>query len=229
VVVITVKFGNLALLDLVDKSRAACVVNFVILQLQFLQSTALLHQLSNHLGTDGGHLVVSDDQRLQLLLLLVAEGLNDDFDTLITDVVASKVQNSHSLAVSQSSLKLFNSTKTNIVTLEAQNLEVLFILEGLAECSSTIREDTIVGEPNFLDVFGGLENLGNVSSAIRSNHIVGEVEFSKSCVVLDCFANGNAAVNTCLVVSHIEHEQILLILQNASNIQGSFLAQLTVS
>jgi hypothetical protein len=178
VVVIAVKFGNLALLDLVDKSRAACVVNFVILQLQFLQSIALLHQLSNHLGTNGGYLVVSDDQRLQLLLLLVAEGLNDDFDALITDMVASKVQDSHSLAVSQSSLKLFNSTKTNIVTLEAQNLEVLFILESLAECSSTIREDTIVGEPNFLDVFGGLENLGNVSGAIRSNHIVGEVEFS---------------------------------------------------
>ena len=119
VIVITVKLGNLALLDLVDKSLATCVVDFVVLHLQFLQSIALLHQLSNHLGTNRANFIVSNNQRLQLLLLLIAKGLHDNFDALIADVIASKVQNSYGLAVSQSSLELLNTAETNIITLEA--------------------------------------------------------------------------------------------------------------
>lgn len=35
-IVVTVKFRNLSLLDLGDKSLTTCVVNFVVLKLKFL-------------------------------------------------------------------------------------------------------------------------------------------------------------------------------------------------
>jgi len=194
-----------------------------------LQSVALLHELRDHGGTGRGDLVVSKDESLQLLLLLVRKSLHDDLDTLVTDMVASEVEDSNSLAVGESSLELLHARKADIISLKAQDLKVLLILEGLAQSGGTIREHTVIGEPDLLDVLGGLEDLGNVTGAIRTNHVVAEVELSERGVVLNRLADGDAAVDTSLVVGHIQYQEILLVLENAGDLKSALLTKLAVS
>lgn len=119
-----------------------------------------------------GDFVISDNQSLQLLLLLITEGLDNNFDSLIANVITSEVKNSHSLAVGQSSLEFLDTGEADVITLEAQDLEVLLVLKSLAEGSSSVREHTVIGEPDLLNVFSGLKHLGNVSGTIGTNHIV---------------------------------------------------------
>lgn len=202
-VVVTVELLNFALLDLSDESLSTRVVDVIVLKLELLQGVALFHQLDDVLGTSRRNLVVSEDDSLQLLFLFVGQRVNDDLNTFVLNVIASEIQNSHGLGVSQSGLELLDTAEANIVTLKAEHFEELLVLEGLAESSGTIGEHTIVGQPQLLDVLGRLEYLGDVTSAIRANHIVREVEFSQSSVMLDSLANRDASVNTGLVVSHV--------------------------
>lgn len=109
---------------------------------------------------------------MQLLLLLVGQRVNDDLDTFILDVIASEIENSHGLRISQSGLELLDATEANVVTLKAEHLEELLVLESLPESSGAIGEHTIVGQPQLLNVLGRLEHLSDVTSAVRANHIV---------------------------------------------------------
>ena len=143
-VVIAVKLGNLALLDLVDECLTTVIVDIVVLELQLLQGLALLHQICDKFGTDRGDLVIGKDQRLELLLLLVRKGANNDLNTFIADGVASEIENSNGFAVSHGRLQFLDTAEADIVALEAQNLEILLILQGFAESSGTIREHTII-------------------------------------------------------------------------------------
>jgi len=51
-IVIAIKLLNLSLLNLIDESLSTCVVNVVVLELQFLEGSGLFHKATDLLGTD---------------------------------------------------------------------------------------------------------------------------------------------------------------------------------
>jgi len=144
VVIVTVELRNLPALDLLNKRFTAFVVDFVILQLKLLQSVALLHKLCDHLSAHRRDFVVSKNQGLQLLFLFVCQCCNNNFDSFVSDVVASDIEDPHGLGVGQRSLQLLHSRETDVVPLQTEHLEVLFVLKSLAKRSSTVGEDAVV-------------------------------------------------------------------------------------
>jgi hypothetical protein len=70
-IIIAIKFLDLALFDLVDQSLTTIIIDVVVLKLEFLKRWSLIHKADNLFSTNGSNFIISQNKSLKLLLLLI--------------------------------------------------------------------------------------------------------------------------------------------------------------
>lgn len=142
-VVVDVKFREVAVLDGVYELLSSTVVNLIVLKLNLSQSWASVDQVTDHDTALGCQTVFRQVERVQLLFLLVFESCGHNSDTFITDSIATKVQLSDSLRALQHAFKLTETFNANIVLSEGEHLKVALLSQRFAQGLGALGENTI--------------------------------------------------------------------------------------
>ena len=148
---------------------------------------------------------------MQLLFLLVLEGLCHDPHAIIADSVAAKIKLADSLTVLQDVLQLIKTVEADIIFLECEHLQVSLFSKSTPQSQCTLGEDTVARQPDFSDVLGVLEHLSDMPCAVWPNKVVREVELTQRRVLLNGLTDGDASSHHGAVVSEVENEQVALV------------------
>ena len=92
-VIVNVNIAEVALaLENLDQLIGTIVIDLIVAQLQLFQGMALTDKLTDSQASLTGDLVVGETKDMNALSLLVAKGLDNNFHSLISNIVSAQIQ-----------------------------------------------------------------------------------------------------------------------------------------